>query len=149
MTILIRSATPDDLHTLVDFVLAEAREAEARVLDPEIVTAAVGAALADRALARYWVADDTGFPCAAVGVVREWSDWHNTAYWWIQLAYVAPEYRGRGVIRGLVEHVQAVALSQNVPELRLYVDPTNARAIRAYEKLGFATSSYVMMTLRH
>ena len=33
-------------------------------------------------------------------------------------------------------------------ELRLYVHPTNAHALRAYEKLGFVPLPYVMMALR-
>jgi GNAT superfamily N-acetyltransferase len=145
---IIRSAAPTDLQAIVEFVIEEAREAEARLLDREVVGAAVEAGLADRALVRYWVAEHDGVPCAAIATVREWSDWHNAAYWWIQLAFVAPEQRGRGVLRALVDHVRAVALNQGVLELRLYVMPANARAVRAYEKLGFAVSPYVMMALR-
>jgi len=145
---IIRSATVVDLTSLVDFVLAEAHEAEGRELDRVTVAAAVGAALADPALARYWVAEDASVPIAAIAIVLEWSDWLNAAYWWVQLAYVTPDHRRRGVIRALVDHVRTVASTEGAPELRLYVHPSNTRAIRAYERLGFTLSPYVMMTLR-
>jgi hypothetical protein len=54
---LIRDAVVADTELLVDFVIAEAREAEGRALDRESTRAAVAAALANPALARYWIAE--------------------------------------------------------------------------------------------
>lgn len=32
-------------------------------------------------------------------VTKEWSDWNNCSYWWIQSVYVKPEYRGQGAFK--------------------------------------------------
>jgi len=143
----VRDATTDDTAALVEFVLAEAREAEGRALDASAVTAAVTAGLRDPALARYWLILDRDTPLGAISVVREWSDWRNTAYWWIQFAFIVPAARGQGVLAQLLDEVRRTAAAAAVPELRLYVHPANPRAIRAYERIGFAASDYRMMTL--
>jgi ribosomal protein S18 acetylase RimI-like enzyme len=145
---LIRAALPSDAPTLVDYVIAEAREAEGRELARVTVTASVGATLADPSLMRYWLAEQDAAPVAAIAITREWSDWRNAAYWWIQFLFVVPEQRGRGLLRALVEHVRAASAAEGAAEVRLYVHPSNARAIRAYEKLGFEPLPYRMMTLR-
>lgn len=144
----IRLAQPSDGTTLADYVIAEARESEGREVARETATASVAAALADPALARYWLAEADGAPIAAIAVTREWSDWRNAAYWWIQFVFVVPEQRGRGLLRALVEHVRAAAVAEGAAEVRLYVHPANERAIRAYEKLGFEPLPYRMMALR-
>ncbi len=144
--VTVRDATDHDLPALVQLVVAEGREAEARTLEPDVVTAAVTAALRDPTLARYWLAVDDGAPLGAIGVVREWSDWQNAAYWWIQFLFVVEQARGRGLSGTLVDHVKRAASRAGAPELRLYVHPDNTRAIRAYERLGFTASAYRIMT---
>lgn len=144
----VRAATAADHRTLVDYVIAEATEAEARAIARATIEASVGAALADPALARYWIAEAAGAPIGAIAVTREWSDWCNGSYWYIQFVFVEPAHRGRGALAALVDEVRTAAARDGAPELRLYVHPTNARAIRAYEKLGFQPLPYVMMALR-
>jgi ribosomal protein S18 acetylase RimI-like enzyme len=143
----IRDAVAADIPTLVDFVVAEAREAQQLALDPTIATKSVSAAFDDRSLARYWILNDNS-PVGSIAVVREWSDWNNAAYWWIQFVYLVPAARGRGLLARLVAHVSQLAAAAKAPELRLYVHHDNARAIRAYEKLGFQALSYRIMSLR-
>ena len=99
-SIWVRDATAADAPRLIDFVLAEAREAEGRSLEVGTVTASVTAALRDPALARYWLVGEGDAVVGAIAAVREWSDWQNAAYWWIQLAFLVPEARGRGCSRG-------------------------------------------------
>jgi len=144
--VFVRDAAALDIPALVDFVIAEAREAEGRSLDPAVVTSAVTAAVNDPALARTSIAAEGDATLGAIAIVREWSDWHNTAYWWIQFVFVVPEARGRGVVDRLLERVTQVAAALGAPELRLYVHPENARAIRAYERLGFTPSLYRILT---
>lgn len=141
----VRDATQADGATLVAFVLAEAREAEGRSLDPGAVSAAVTAALCDPALARYWLVLDGDTAVGAISVVREWSDWSNAAYWWIQFVFLAPEARGRGLLARMVDEVRRAAGAASAAELRLYVHPGNARAIRAYQRIGFAPLAYQIL----
>ena len=58
-------------------------------------------------------------------------------YVYMGFMYVRPEFRGRGVIKGLIERLEAWAVSQNIKEVRLDVYNDNAAALRAYEKAGF------------
>jgi ribosomal protein S18 acetylase RimI-like enzyme len=144
---LVRAAAHEDLPDLVDFVVEEAFEAEGRQLDRDQVQQAVTAALENPHLAQYWVLQEpTGRVVGAIAAVTEWSDWRNAAYWWIQFVFLLPEVRGRGHLLVLVAELERIAQAQGAPELRLYVHPDNARAIRAYEKLGFAPSPYRVMT---
>jgi ribosomal protein S18 acetylase RimI-like enzyme len=52
------------------------------------------------------------------------------------------------VLRALIDEIRVEAERESVREVRLYVHLENARAIRAYEKLGFVQLPYVMMALR-
>jgi ribosomal protein S18 acetylase RimI-like enzyme len=142
---VIRPGTPTDLAVLVDFVIAEAVEAEARTLDRATVERAVAAALADPELARYWVLEDAGEVLAAIAVTTEWSDWHAAAYWWVQFVFVDPTRRGQGTVDALMAAVEAAASSAGGAEIRLLVHPHNTRAVRAYEKLGFVAAPYLVM----
>jgi ribosomal protein S18 acetylase RimI-like enzyme len=140
---MLREATSADIPILVGFVVEEAREAQDLNLDPAMVAKSVGAMFDDPTLGRYWVAETGGDVVGAIAVVREWSDWRNAAYWWIQFVYVRPAARGTGIVDSLVDHVRALASAS--PEVRLYVHHENARAIRAYERLGFRTLPYRIM----
>ena len=142
---LIRDARPADGAFLIDCVIAEAMEAEALHLQRPTVQASVTAALENPALARYWIAEVDGAPVAAIAITSEWSDWRNAAYWYIQFVFVTEAQRGGEVLRTLVDHVREVARGEGAPELRLYVHPSNLRALRAYEKLGFAPLPYIIM----
>ncbi len=144
---LVRVATIDDAPVLAEFVLAEAREAEDRLVPPNLAFEAVLAALRDPTLARYWLLFERGEPVGAIAIVREWSDWNNAAYWWIQFVFLRPEARGRGLLDLLVRRVVLEARTARAPELRLYVHPENRRALRAYERLGFQASRYAIMTM--
>jgi GNAT superfamily N-acetyltransferase len=143
--VAVRDATEEDLPALIDMVTAEAREAEGRELDREVVAAALTAALRDPSLARTWLLEEDGERLGAVAAVREWSDWKNAAYWWIQFAYLVPAARGRGLLAALIDRVRAEARAVAAPELRLYVHRENARAIRAWERVGFALGPYLVM----
>lgn len=142
----MRRASARDIARLVDFVLAEARESEDRPLDRSAVTQAVTASIEDPALARYWVlADWQDHLLGAIAITTEWSEWQNAPYWWISFVYLAPEARQRGLLQVMLREIEATARSERAPELRLYVHPANARAIRAYEKLGFSDIPYRFM----
>jgi GNAT superfamily N-acetyltransferase len=52
--------------------------------------------------------------------------------------YVMPEWRGKGVNKSIIENLKQWALNRKVKEVRLDVYYENNRAIKAYEKSGFA-----------
>lgn len=61
--------------------------------------------------------------------------------------HVWPEYRGRGVAKGLIDMAEAYALQRGVSHLSLHVSAANASAQRLYRNLGFQDET-VKMTKR-
>lgn len=147
MTFSVRPATRQDIPWMVDCQASMALESEGRTLDRDTLHRGMTTAMDQPQLARYWVAEDTENhrPVAMCMVTTEWSDWHNAFYWWLQSVYVVPEYRGQGVLGTLLERILEDAAQNGVPQMRLYVDTRNRRAIRAYEKLGFQHHHYLVM----
>lgn len=56
---------------------------------------------------------------------------------YVNLFYLVEPYRGRGLGRQLHDYVLRVFEERNVERVELAVSPTNARAIRFYEKMGY------------
>ena len=146
-TIRVRSARPDDTATIAEFNRRLAWETEKIRLDPSVIHAGVTAMLADAAKGRYFVAI---FEERVVGQIMhtfEWSDWRNGLLWWIQSVYVDPEFRGRGVLRALFEHLRDEAVRNEGVGLRLYVENENHTAQEVYRKLGMSRAGYQVLEL--
>jgi len=139
----VRSAVPADLDVLVRFNAAMAHETEDKRLDPVRLRAGVAAALEDPQRGHYLIAEQDGRVAGALLVTREWSDWRNGWFWWIQSVYVAPEARRAGIYRALHAEVLRQAAAAGAVGVRLYVDRGNSGAQRTYERLGMQPSHYV------
>ncbi len=151
-TLRVRDAHADDLTLLAQWAAAMALETEHKRLDPAILAAGVAAGIADPAKARYFVAmsevlvagDET--IAASVGTLmltREWSDWRNGDWWWIQSVYVPESHRRQGVFAALYRHVEQLARdTAGVVGLRLYVERDNENAQRTYAALGMVDAGY-------
>jgi ribosomal protein S18 acetylase RimI-like enzyme len=61
--------------------------------------------------------------------------------------YVHQDCHGRGVGSRLIAHVEAAASEQGRPTLILNVNKHNAKAIRAYERSGFAIRESVVVDI--
>ena len=140
----IRVAERTDIEPLIEFNQAMAMETEHRHLDRDVLSAGVSAVFADRQKGFYVVADDNGRIVAGLLVTREWSDWRNAWFWWIQSVYTVEDRRGQGIYRQLYDFVKAAAESENVCGFRLYVEKENTAAQRVYEKLGMGETYYLM-----
>lgn len=128
---------------LVAFNRAMARETEALDLDPETLRAGIRSLLNDPDRGAYWVLEIEGAVVAALMLTREWSDWRNGFFWWIQSVYVRAEHRRRGCYRQLHEHVRELATREpDVCGLRLYVERENRGAQRTYALLGMEETHY-------
>ena len=144
--LVVRAAVPDDWPTIVDFNCRLAEESENIRLDPAKIQPGVQALLADSAKGRYLVA------CVGERIVGqlmhtfEWSDWRNGQIWWLQSAYVEPEYRRMGVFRRLFQHLHdAAAADPGVVGFRLYVERENHRAHQTYIQVGLQPAGYFVM----
>ncbi|MGE0480270.1 MAG: N-acetyltransferase family protein [Phycisphaerae bacterium] len=141
----IRAATAADADTLAAFNRALAAESEGRPLDARRVLAGVRRLLGDPARGVYYVAERGGNVIGQMLVTREWSDWRDGWFWWIQSVYVAPDARRVGVYRRLHEHVAALARAAgDVCGLRLYVERENTRAQAVYRQLGMTQTAYLL-----
>ena len=139
----IRAATRDDAQTLVDFNSAMALETEGKRLLPEVIDAGVRSLLDNPAAGFYRVAEVDGRVVGSLMITKEWSDWRNGSFWWIQSVYVRPENRRQGVYRALYAHVQALAAGDSaVCGFRLYVERENKRAQETYRALGMTETHY-------
>lgn len=146
MNIEIRAAMPADAAVIARFNSQMAEETEGRPLDPSLIGPGVAALLADPAKGRYWLAHSNGRIVGQIMVTREWSDWRNGMFWWIQSVYVHPEWRRQGVFSALYRHVESLAAA--APDscgLRLYVERNNTRAQATYAALGMVETAYLVM----
>jgi ribosomal protein S18 acetylase RimI-like enzyme len=150
-SIRVRDAVPGDLEFLARGNEAMALETEHKTLDARTVRRGVGAALANDAHGRYFIAEDeTAAPIGQLMVTYEWSDWRNGQFWWIQSVYVVPAARRRGVFTAMYEHVDALVRSTaGVCGLRLYVESDNVAAQRTYARCGMHDARYRVMEIDH
>lgn len=140
----ISIGTYNDIEAITGFQTAMALESEGAALDPERVHNGVTAVMEDGSKGIYLVARTEGSPVASLMITREWSDWNNGWYWWIQSVYVMPEYRGKGIFRAMYTKVIEMAKEQNITQVRLYVDRHNTNAQKVYQKLGMEECHYLM-----
>ncbi len=145
MTLSIRRAGPADVAIVTEFNRLLALESEGKTLDAAVLAAGVAAGLADPNKSVYFLAEEDGAPIGQIMYTREWSDWRNGWFWWIQSVYVRAEARRRGVLRALYEHVQQAARADgNVIGLRLYVERNNHIAQETYRRLGMDAAGYLV-----
>ena len=141
----VRSATMQDVGTIVGFQRAMALETEGKTLSVDTLQAGVRAVIDDPSKGYYLVAEVDGTPVGDLMVTYEWSDWRSMTFLWIQSVFVDAGWRRRGVYRAMHNHV--VNTAEEDPKLcgvRLYVDRDNHAAQRTYEQLGMSKSHYDM-----
>src|SRR5262245_7216184 len=100
----IRRATLRDAPALIEFNSAMALETERKARLPRVIGAGVRGLLRRPDSGFYLVAEVEREVIAGLMVTKEWSDWRNGDFWWIQSVYVRPEHRRRGVYRRLYRH---------------------------------------------
>jgi len=144
--IVIRSARTSDRPSLVRFNQALARETEAHELSGDVLDRGIRRLMDQPAYGFYVVATPKEQPDEVIGctmITYEWSDWRDGVIWWIQSVYVERNWRGQGVFRSLLTHLEDRARREpDVRGLRLYVEDANHHAHRTYDRLGLESASY-------
>lgn len=142
-TFTIRHATRSDAETIVRYNDALAVDTEGVHLDHQRLRSGVNGLFDNPSFGFYIVADAGTMIAGQLMITYEWSDWRNGVIWWIQSAYVHPEYRSRGVFRALYEFILELAHKDGtVRGIRLYVEKGNEHARRVYEKMGMTLTHY-------
>jgi len=141
----IRYGELRDVHILRDFNIAMAKETESKKLDPEIADKGVKNLINHPERGFYLMAECGTKIAGSLMITREWSDWRNGFFWWIQSVYVLPEFRRIGIFKSLYQKVQTLAKKEkDVCGLRLYVDRDNKPAIQTYLALGMQETDYLL-----
>ena len=109
--IIIRNADKDDIYAIVNFNSAMAMETENKQLDSVIVHQGVETVLNNREHGFYLIAESYGVPVGQLMITKEWSDWRNGDFWWIQSVYIHPDYRKNNIYRKLYN--EAIKLAKN------------------------------------
>ena len=136
--------TAADIEDIVRFQVAMAMESEGTALDVERVTAGVTAVMNDSNKGFYLVAKIADETTGSLMITKEWSDWNNQWYWWVQSVYVTPKFRNKGIFKSLYAKVKELAVANGVSQIRLYVDKSNLTAQSAYNHTGMAECHYLM-----
>ena len=141
----VRRANLGDIDILTDFNCRLARETEGETLNSQIVRDGVRRGLERDEEVVYFIAEVNSDPAGALMLTREWSDWRNKTFWWIQSVYVHPDYRNQGIFKALYKRILSDAKAQQtVGGLRLYVEQENEKAHLVYRQLGMKRTSYQM-----
>jgi GNAT superfamily N-acetyltransferase len=143
--IQIRKATAGDIPALVEFQMSLALESENVILDQGILATGLKALFDDPTKGYYNIAEDDGEPVGCHMVTYEWSDWRNGMVLWLQSVYVREAYRKKGVFRQMYDNLlDVIRKDAGLRGLRLYVDKSNERAMKTYEKMGMDGSHYTV-----
>ena len=144
LDLTITRGKASDIDAIVRFQADMAMESEGTRLDMDRLTLGVSSAINDEQKGIYLVARANGTPIGSLMLTREWSDWNNQWYWWIQSVYVMPEYRKKGVYKALYTTLKDMARENGVSQIRLYADKSNVSAQHVYKRLGMHESHYLM-----
>ena len=141
----VEKGTAADAGTIAGFQIDMALETEGKVLDRDLILKGVSAGLSDLGKGTYFlVRTEQGETAGSLFLTKEWSDWNNCWYWWIQSVFIRPEYRRQGAFSHLYETVRCCAREEGSTCLRLYVDRGNRSAQKCYRKQGMDECHYLM-----
>jgi GNAT superfamily N-acetyltransferase len=147
MGITLRAATLADLPLLASLERANYesaglpyKEGPAQQALQRLVTTA--------RLGRVWWVDWEGAPIGYVVLTFSFSVQFHGQYAVLDEVYLVPEHQGKGHFKHLLALVEAHCWRWGVRTLRLEVETRNARAQRAYQKVGFVAHERALMTKR-
>ena len=143
-SLVVRQAGPEDRATVARLTLLAYRE-YATSMEPDAwaaLEAAVHASLADDAGVTRLVAVQDGAIVGSAALYAPqfaaYGDLASPAAWpEVRLVAVAPEARGRGVARALVEECIRRARAAGATAVGLHTSRSMRAALRLYERMGF------------
>ncbi|MFT4689881.1 MAG: ribosomal protein S18 acetylase RimI-like enzyme [Limisphaerales bacterium] len=144
----IRTGVLEDWERVADFNRRLAMETEGKELPEQTISAGVRAVLGDSDRGIYYCAIADGELVGQLMITREWSDWRNGWFHWIQSVYVEESFRGQGVFSSLYRHAEDIAKKDpEVCGLRLYVENDNTKAQEVYSRLGMSETHYLLFEI--
>ena len=139
----LRTADVHDIDNIAQFNSDMALETEGINLNKKDLRLGDAAVIADSNLGFYLISESEGIMIGQILITKEWSDWRNGSFWWIQSVFVETKYRRMGVYTEMYNMILEMAKkAHNVCGLRLYVDRDNVLAMQVYSHLGMVHSHY-------
>lgn len=139
--ITIRSATQEDLSVLYEFEqgIITAERPFDPTLKPDPISYYDLKALVESDKASVIVAEDQGHIVASgyANIVEAKDFFKHPKYAYLGFMFVKTDYRGKGIIKQILDELKGWSKSRGISEIRLEVYNDNDPAIRAYEKAGF------------
>lgn len=142
---MVRLAEIKDISIIVEFNIRMAKETEGLVLDRNILSKGVKSVIKDNSKGMYYLCEQDGIVVGQLLITKEWSDWRNADFWWIQSVYVEKSHRRSGVFKKLYRHVKKlVDENSSTCGIRLYVEKNNLSAQKTYFSMGMKPSNYFL-----
>ena len=136
MTISIRSAQPDDLDLIIDFIRALAayeRLADAVVLDRATLAAHL---FGDKPMAEVLIGDVNGVARGFALFFHNFSTFEGRPGIYLEDLFVDPPARGAGLGKALLSKLAQLAIERDCARLEWSVLDWNEPAIKFYHSLG-------------
>ncbi|MCG6947989.1 MAG: GNAT family N-acetyltransferase [Acidobacteria bacterium] len=132
----LRTATPDDVGLILDFIrqLAEYEKLSHEVVADEALLRQT--LFGDRQVAEVVIASYDGEPAGFALFFHNFSTFLGRPGIYLEDLFVIPRLRGRGIGRVLLSHLAKLALERGCGRLEWWVLDWNEPAIRFYERLG-------------
>lgn len=140
--IILRTAKPDDLETLLQFeqgVISAERPFDSTLKPGNINYYDLKEMMEDPAIEI--IVAQSGNEIIASGYARiENAKLYlkHSKHAYFGFMYVRPDYRGKGVNQKIIKALQQWSAAKGISEIRLDVYYENVPAIKAYEKAGFS-----------
>ena len=143
--ITVREGCLDDIPALVD-LLGGLFDAETDLsADPDRQHRGLTALMSETPTARVWVAEAEGRVVGMCQVQTKISTAEGGAVGEIEDVVVAPDCRGWGVGRRLLDVLEAWAAAEGLLRLHLLADRHNTGALAFYDRLGWRSTDLVCL----
>ncbi len=141
----IRTTTLADAAIISEFNQLMALETENKKLQQEVIDRGVRRLMQQPEYGFYLIAEVSGQVAGTCMVTKEWSDWRDGLFWWVQSVFVKPNFRKQGVYTAMYNEIQSLAAAQpDVYGFRLYVEKDNTIAQKTYQSLGMKVTDYLL-----
>ena len=132
----IRKAVAEDVPLILSFI----RELAEYERSPDSVSATENDLRRDGFAAtprfRVIIAEWDGKPVGMAFYFHHYSTWKGRPGLYLEDLFVRPEFRSRGVGKGLMVHLARIAIAENCYGMRWEVLDWNEPAIKVYQRLG-------------
>ena len=143
----IKIATIHDAEKIARNNIMLAEESENKKIQYQNVLKGVRGIITNKEKGFYLVMEGETEILGQIMITYEWSDWRGKDIWWLQSIYVQEKWRGKGIMRKMLEEIKKMTGEYDVYALRLYVHEDNKKAIEAYEHVGMKKSPYYIFSL--